>query len=217
MWLFFASSYLLGSLPFGVWIARMYGVDILRVGSGNPGATNVQRAVGKGPGLAVFALDVLKGLIPAVVAGKMFQSAEIAGAAGLCAVLGHCLSPFLSFRGGKGISTGLGALLGATPMVGLATFVCFSTMLAVTRYVSLASLISAACLVGFGIAFKAPTSLIIAYGTFAVFLFYRHRSNLQRLRAGTEPKFKWNRGGKTANTEIEYTADLETNPDSPEK
>lgn len=212
--LLFIGSYVLGSMPFGVWIARAHGVDIFSVGSGNPGATNVQRAVGKKAGLAVFFLDVFKGFLPALIGGIIFQSAEMAGVAGLCAVFGHCASPFLGFRGGKGISTGLGALLAATPLVGIATFITFALCLGLTRYVSLSSIICAVMLTVYGLVFRIPTSLVIAFALFALFLIYRHRSNIQRLLNGTEPKFSWKKDEKDKIDEPEpqFTADLEENP-----
>lgn len=191
------ASYLLGAVPFGVLIARTQGVDITAVGSGNIGATNTLRALGKKAGLIVFALDLLKGMIPAMAAGAIFGSKEAAGLAGTFAILGHCLSPFLSFKGGKGISTGLGVLFGTSPWVGLGAFVVFSVALGVWRYVSLASLMACASLVFFGYAAADPWPILAGYVLFAVFAVYRHSGNIQRLRSGTEPKFSWNRKGQT--------------------
>lgn len=186
-------SFLLGSLPFGLWIASMRGIDIRKVGSGNIGATNVHRALGKTWGLLVFVLDVLKGLIPALVARYLLGDQQLAGLAGFVAVLGHCLSPFLGFKGGKGISTGLGALFGATPFVGIAAFVTFAILLWRTRYVSLSSMIASLALVPFGLVFRDPPIMVAFYFVFFVFVVYRHRSNIERLRAGTENKFSWTR------------------------
>ena len=184
-------SYFLGAVPFGVLIARMKGVDITKVGSGNIGATNVQRALGKKLGLLVFLLDLLKGFLPAIVGHLLFGTKEAAGLAGVCAVAGHCLSPFLGFKGGKGISTGLGVLLGTSPLVGLSTFVIFAILTKLTGYVSLGSMLTSVALIPLGFAFGDPQAVIVAYGVFALFVIYRHRANVERLRAGTEPKFTW--------------------------
>lgn len=171
----------------------MRGVDIRRVGSGNIGATNVHRALGKTWGILVFVLDVLKGLVPVLVARQLLGDQQLAGLAGFVAVLGHCLSPFLGFKGGKGISTGLGALFGATPLVGLSAFVTFAILLWRTRYVSLSSMIASLALVPFGLIFRDPPLMVVFYFIFFAFVVYRHRSNIERLRAGTENKFTWKR------------------------
>lgn len=191
--LLLAGSFFLGSLPFGLWIGRALGVDIRKVGSGNIGATNAMRALGKGWGLLVLVLDVLKGLVPALVGRFLFDDAQIGGLCGLTAVLGHCLSPFLRFRGGKGISTGLGALLGSTPLVGFSAFVVFAIILWRTRYVSLASMAAAFALIPFGLLFGDPLTMVSIYAAFFAFVVYRHRANIDRLRSGTENRFEWKR------------------------
>ena len=124
-WLLISLGFALGSIPFGFMVAKAKGVDIREVGSGNIGATNVMRVLGKGPGIAVLLLDVLKGLIPSLCGHLIFHDKQIAFAAGVAAVFGHTFSPFLKFKGGKGIATGLGALLGSSPFVGLAAFSVF--------------------------------------------------------------------------------------------
>src|SRR5689334_13874075 len=114
---YLALSYLIGAIPFGVIVARMQGIDIMSVGSKNIGATNVMRVLGKKWGIFVLLLDVAKGCVPALVVWKLTGSQEMSILSGLVAVLGHCVSPFLRFRGGKGIATGLGAMLGSMPPV----------------------------------------------------------------------------------------------------
>jgi acyl phosphate:glycerol-3-phosphate acyltransferase len=197
-------AYLLGSIPFGYLIAKSKGVDIRSVGSGNIGATNVIRAVGKTAGIVVFLLDVSKGLIPSLVAHHLIQRPEWLGSqqefafiAGLTAVLGHCLSPFLGFKGGKGVATALGAMFGASPLVALTVFAIFLLSLAISRYVSLSSLIAACALPLFGWLYEDPPTLIGAYIVLAVLLFLRHRSNIKRLMDGTESKFTF--GSKRPN------------------
>lgn len=187
---FLALGYLLGSLPFGVWVAKRYGVDILNVGSGNPGATNIWRTLGPKPGLVVFFLDVVKGVVPAVLAGHWLQSTEWAFGAGVCAVVGHTLSPFLKFRGGKGVATGFGALLGALPLVGLGAFAIFLIILAITRYVSLASICAALALVALGWFSQVPWSVLIVLTVMGLFVVIRHTENMKRLMNGTERKFE---------------------------
>ena len=194
-------GYLLGSIPFGVIVAKRYGVDIFSVGSGNPGATNVLRSVGKPAGYVVFFLDFLKGLI--AVTWFLFPWVSLSGDSTLGlwglpgAVLGHTYPIFSSFRGGKGVATTMGGLLGVMPgclIIGLVTWVIifFST-----RYVALAS-------IGFGV--SLPVCAIVnvwsnpdhssVIGTIAlafvimVWIIWRHRSNIVRLRDGTENRFK---------------------------
>lgn len=194
-------GYLLGSIPFGVIVAKRYGFDIFSVGSGNPGATNVLRSIGKPAGYVVFFLDFLKGLI--AVTWFLFPWVSFSGDSTLGlwglpgAVLGHTYPIFSSFRGGKGVATTMGGLLGVMPgclIIGLVTWVIifFST-----RYVALAS-------IGFGV--SLPVCAIVnvwsnpdhssVIGTIAlafvimVWIIWRHRSNIVRLRNGTENRFK---------------------------
>lgn len=182
-------AYFLGAIPVGYLVARAKGIDILQFGSGNIGATNVHRALGKWLGLLVFVLDVLKGLIPAVLAYYLFKDQVYSFAAGMGAVVGHCLSPFLKFKGGKGIATGLGAMLGSSPIVAGVALAAFLLTMILTRYVSLSSIVAALTIVPMGIASHARAELIWAFGALAVFIIYKHRANIGRLQKGTEPKF----------------------------
>lgn len=184
------AAYIVGSFPFGAWISRLRGVDILSVGSGNIGATNVYRTLGPALGVLVLVLDVAKGLAPALLAKVwLHQDSLHAFLPGLAAVLGHCFSPFLKFRGGKGIATGLGALLGATPLVALCALGVFVVCVAATRYVSLGSMLAAFSVVVFGILFGDGPILVAIYGGLALFIVYKHRGNVRRLLDGTERRF----------------------------
>lgn len=186
--LLYVASYLLGGVPFGVMVARMKGVDILSMGSASPGATNVYRTVGPLPALVVFLLDLGKGMVPALVGLRLLGSPEQGLLCGALAVVGHSFSPFLKFKGGKGVATGFGVLLGIRPDIGLSAFGIFLIVLAVWRYVSLASIAAAFALVFFGWLYQASGVLMVTFVGLAALVIYRHRANIQRLRAGTERK-----------------------------
>lgn len=182
------AAYLLGSIPFGVVISRLYGLDITRVGSGNIGATNVARTLGKGPGFLVLFLDAAKGCA-AVLLAKWLQlnPAWVVGAAGAC-LLGNLFSVFLRLRGGKGVATGIGILVGLDPRVFLLAGLVWLAVGIATGYVSLASLISFALLPLF-MFLVTREATYTAFGLFlALLVVIRHRENIGRLLAGREPK-----------------------------
>lgn len=183
-----AAGYFVGSIPFGYVVARLRGVDITSVGSGNIGATNVLRVLGKGPGLAVLALDIAKGLLPPLVLFQVTRSQEWALAAGVAAVVGHCLSPFLRFRGGKGIATGLGMLIGVTPIGAAVALAVFAVLVAVFRYVSLASIVATWSVVATSFVLRDPAPVVGVFVLVALFVTHRHRSNIRRLLEGTESR-----------------------------
>lgn len=195
--LLFVGAYFLGSVPVGVLAARAKGIDLTQVGSGNVGATNVNRALGKQWGIAVFLLDMLKGLIPTLSARYLVTSnvGDLEPQAlwmlvGIFAVLGHTKSIFLRFKGGKGISTSLGVCLGAAPLVAVSAFTFFVVILASTRYMSLASILAVASSVGFALLIPGQSPQILPlFGLLAVAVIALHRKNISRLRTGTEPKF----------------------------
>ncbi len=189
-------AYLLGSIPFGLVVVRMVkGVDLRTVGSGNIGATNARRAGGKPVGYAVFALDVLKGFAPVFwIAPAMATADERALSlqviSGALAVLGHCFPVYLLFRGGKAVSTGCGALAALDPRTVLIGGVIWVLALYGLRYTGLASILM-------GLSFPivawiggAPAQgpLVGGAALLAVLIVVRHRSNIQRMLAGTEPK-----------------------------
>lgn len=181
-------AYFLGSIPIGYLVGKAKGIDIRAVGSGNIGATNVLRTLGKGPGYMVFFLDVLKGFIPAIVAKKMGYENDWSFAIGLCAVFGHSLSPFLGFKGGKGIATGLGALLGSVTLVGLSSFTIFFIFMALTMIVSLSSIAAAVTLPIWGLTFGEKFHVVGILLVMGIYIISRHKSNIARIRAGNEPK-----------------------------
>lgn len=185
------ASYLCGSIPFGVLIAKAKGVDIMSVGSGNPGATNVWRTLGPAAGFTVFLTDTLKGAVPAAIVLWLSNDASFGLVAGILAIIGHTFSPFLKFKGGKGVATAFGALVGSAPIIAGIVFAIFALIVALTRYISLGSIIAVISLVGLGIAFNMPAFVIGAYAVMAVFIVYRHRENIARLKAGTERKFSF--------------------------
>jgi glycerol-3-phosphate acyltransferase PlsY len=191
------AGYLLGSIPSGYLAGRWWrGIDIRQEGSGSTGATNVLRVVGKGPALLVFAVDVLKGTAAVLLAQAVMPGSDVlAVAAGLAALAGHSWPLWLGWRGGKAVATALGMLLGLAWPVGLACFGIFLTVLSASRIVSLSSVVGALALpllmLGW---FGAPLPqsirwpyLILALLT-SVLVIWRHRSNLSRLLAGTEPR-----------------------------
>jgi acyl phosphate:glycerol-3-phosphate acyltransferase len=183
------AAYLLGAIPFGYLVARARGVDILRQGSGNIGATNVLRTVGRGPAIVTLVGDVGKGYA-AVAVGSLLAAGDpiTVAAATVAAVAGNCWSIFLGFRGGKGVATGLGALLRTVPWATVAALPVFVVVVATTRYVSLASLLAAACvpLGAFVLYRPAPAAAALVV---AVIVILRHHENIARLRAGTESRF----------------------------
>ncbi|MFZ4804906.1 MAG: glycerol-3-phosphate 1-O-acyltransferase PlsY [Synechococcus lacustris] len=190
------AAYLLGSIPSGYLAGRWCaGIDLRTLGSGSTGATNVLRQVGKGPALVVFLVDVLKGTA-AVLLAKALLGADAHGwlvAAGLGALAGHSWPLWLGGKGGKAVATGLGMLLGLVPAVGLACLGIFLALFSISRIVSLASLGAAFSLPLLMLAAGAPAAYL-ALGLLAgLLVIWRHRSNLQRLLAGTEPRI----GSKT--------------------
>ena len=185
------AAYLLGSIPSGYLAGRWCaGIDLRQLGSGSTGATNVLRQVGKGPALVVFLVDVLKGTAAVLLAKALLGNGAHGWvvAAGLGALAGHSWPLWLGGKGGKAVATGLGVLLGLVPAVGLACFGIFLALFSLSRIVSLASLGAAFSLPLLMLAAGAPPAYL-ALGLLAgLLVIWRHRSNLQRLLAGTEPR-----------------------------
>lgn len=189
-----AVGYLLGSLPFAVWVARLYGVDILKQGSGNPGATNVKRVVGKWAGNGVFALDTLKGLVaagwPLLVFSAGGDALAILGLIG--AIAGHSFSLFIGFRGGKGVATTMGGLVVIAQIPLLVGICIWLVAFFGLRYVSLASLLFGVSLPITGWATGASPPTMVFLALLAALIVVRHRSNIKRLLNGTEHRFDKN-------------------------
>jgi glycerol-3-phosphate acyltransferase PlsY len=194
-----ALSYLLGSTPWGLVLVRVFkGVDVRKVGSGNIGATNAMRAGGRGLGLAVFVLDFAKGWVAVYWISKLApDSAWIQIACGAAAVLGHCFPVWLGFKGGKGVSTLCGAVVASDWRVFLCGGVVWLLVVAATRYVGLASF--AMCLAlpiaAWWLLRDAGFWLTVGLAALALLILTRHRSNMARMLAGTEPKIGHKRAG----------------------
>ena len=183
-------AYLLGSIPTGLLLSKAAGVDIRTTGSGNIGATNVYRTLGRGVGIMTLVGDCLKGLLP-VVAARYLGFADLwVGAVGLAAFLGHVYTVFLGFKGGKGVATALGVFLGVSPYAVLIALIIFIGVVATSRYISLGS-ITAAALMPVVVAFIERKPLIVGMAALiAALVIWKHRENIQRLRAGTENRFR---------------------------
>lgn len=172
-------GYLVGAVSPATLLARSRGVDLRGVGSGNPGATNAGRALGRRAGVLVAVLDVLKGLVPAVAFGSLSHSAGLV--AGVAAVLGHVSSPFLRGRGGKGVATAAGAVLGTHPVWAVVPLLTWLVVLAVSRWTALAS-VSAVFALAL-VALAAREDVLWALALLAIVV-VRHRANFARGRAG---------------------------------
>ncbi len=182
-------GYLLGSIPSG-WLAGRWlkGIDLRELGSGSTGATNVLRQVGKGPALVVFLIDVGKGAAAVLLARALGLGDWIQVLAGLTALAGHIWPVWLGFKGGKAVATGLGLFLGLAWPVGLASFGVFMAVFSLSRLVSLASVLAAISLPLLMAAGSGSTANLVVALVAMLLVLWRHRSNIQRLLNGTEPK-----------------------------
>ena len=184
------ASYILGSVPTGLLLGKALGVDIRDAGSGNIGATNVYRTLGRKVGIATLLCDCLKGLIPVLAARWMGLPDIWVAAVGFAAFFGHVYTVFLRFKGGKGVATALGVFLGASPLAVLAAIGVFALVIWKWRYVSLASITAAAAMPLF-VAIIDGRPLITAMTLLiAAIVIWKHHENIIRLKSGTENKFK---------------------------
>ncbi len=188
-------AYLLGSIPFSYLVARTFGVDVRRVGSGNVGATNVMRSAGKAAGLAAFVLDFLKGLAAAAGAKYVSPEGPLPAVAAVTAVLGHMYPVWLRFRGGKGVATGAGAFLPLAPLPTALALVGFTLVLVATRYASIASIAGTMTLAVLAFLLGYPESVARAAAAAGLIILWRHRGNLDRLAKGTESRVGSKSGG----------------------
>ncbi|MDD3276375.1 MAG: glycerol-3-phosphate 1-O-acyltransferase PlsY [Kiritimatiellales bacterium] len=190
-----AAAYLIGSIPFGLLIAKTKGKDIRKLGSGNIGATNVLRCLGKPLGITCFVLDVLKGYLPAAlfpIIGNLHADFPSIGILfGALSILGHNFPIFLKFKGGKGVATSAGVLIGVAPLAVVLGLLTWVIVFKVSGYVSLGSIIAAliVILAGWIRIGKYGVVTAIALTLLGGLTIWRHRSNIQRLRDGTENKF----------------------------
>lgn len=193
-------AYLLGAIPFGLLIARAKGVDIRAVGSGNIGATNVFRALGKGWGILAFTCDALKGFIPASVFPLLaktlwtFDGATVLPLVCAClAIAGHNWSVYLRFKGGKGVATSVGALIGLAPVAAGIGLLTWALVFVATRYVSLASIVAAIMVAGAVWIFYAQAGILLpcVLTVLCALLIWRHKNNIQRLLHGAENRLEF--------------------------
>jgi glycerol-3-phosphate acyltransferase PlsY len=190
--LLLAASYLLGAAPWGVILGRLFaGTDIRGQGSGSTGTTNAYRVLGAKFSVAVLILDFVKGMLPVLVAGWLGAGHWVIAAAGVAAVVGHCWSPFIGFSGGKGVATGGGAVFALIPWLWFAV-IPMAAILLLTKYMSVASLtVSLLCAllaVVLAATGESPWADAVAVVVIVAVIVYRHRANIDRLRAGTELK-----------------------------
>lgn len=193
---FLVLGYVMGALPNGVWIGKYFkNIDIREHGSKNSGATNAYRVLGPRYGIMVLIADALKGFLPPFLASRFGVSGNMLLVIGVLAIVGHSLSFFLNFKGGKGVATSLGVFLFLIPNVTLALLIIFILVVYFTRYISLGSIIAAAAL-PILTAFSPIRNnvgrmpLIIMTLLIGAFVIWRHRTNITRLINGTENKFK---------------------------
>jgi glycerol-3-phosphate acyltransferase PlsY len=190
-------AYLLGSIPFGYLIVRWQkGIDVRATGSGSIGATNVMRNLGVIGFVATFILDVAKGIAAVLLASKLSAEDPVwIAAAAVAAVLGHCFPVWLKFRGGKGVATGVGVFIALAPLQVALVLVGFAIVVAITRYVSLGSILSTAAFPVLVYYMKhPPLAIVLGAAGGAVIVIARHHANIGRLLSGTESKV----GGKRA-------------------
>jgi len=188
-------GYLVGSIPVGLWLGFLIGgVDVRTIGSGRTGATNVQRSLGTGAGLAVLVLDFLKGMVPVLAVGLVTGNQYLAGLAGIAAVVGHIWPVFAGFRGGRGVATAGGALAPLVPFALVITLVVLVSVVALTRFVSLGSITAATLVTVVVVLLRGHVSpnddagILVAFVTGSLIILV-HADNLNRLLHGRENKF----------------------------
>jgi glycerol-3-phosphate acyltransferase PlsY len=185
-----ALAYLIGSIPTGVLLGRLAGVDVRSSGSGNIGATNVARTVGRTLGILTLVGDALKGLVPVLTAHALGLGDATVAAVGVGALCGHAFSIFLSLRGGKGVATAVGVLLGLAPAIVPIPLGVFVLTIALSRIVSLSSILASLSAPLVVLVFRYPPAVVWAAAAMALLIVLRHRENIERLMAGTEQRFE---------------------------
>jgi glycerol-3-phosphate acyltransferase PlsY len=182
-------SFLFGSIPFGFLICKYrLGIDIRKLGSGNIGTTNVIRVAGPAWGILVLFLDASKGLIPVLIAKSLHFTPLFIVLAGILSILGHIFSPFVGLRGGRGVATGLGVVIGIAPKVAFILFLTWAIVVLLTRYVSLASLTAAFLFPIIMAIYKSPLPFFLLSIVISILVIVRHKPNVERLLRGEEHK-----------------------------
>jgi glycerol-3-phosphate acyltransferase PlsY len=188
--LWIAGAYLLGSVPTGLLLGKLYGIDVRHEGSGNIGATNLYRTVGRKVGIMTLAGDCLKGMLPVLLVWKLGMAEPMQAWVGLAAFSGHVFSVFLLFKGGKGVATALGVYLALAPLAVLGALVVFILLVLTWRYISLGSIVAAAVMPLIIWFMPHTQQLLIATVLISAVVIIKHHTNISRLVAGTESTFK---------------------------
>lgn len=181
--------YLLGSFPSGYLLARLHGVDITRQGSGNVGATNVARTLGKRAGVLTLGLDLAKGMLGVYLASVFTSASWYPAAAAIAVVCGHCFSLPPVLKGGKGVATGLGVLIALVPGAALLSVIIFAGLFAATRLVSLASIVATLAAPLYSLVTNQSDAVSLGLVVVSLVIVYRHYENIVRLIEGREPRF----------------------------
>lgn len=182
-------SYLIGSIPFGLIVGKLFGKDVRKEGSGNIGATNVTRVVGKKAGLLVLVLDAIKGFLPVYYLITLEYDPKIVSLVGIFAVIGHTFSVFLKFKGGKGVATALGVMLALSLKSSIIIVMFWLGVFLATGYVSIASIMSAG--ISWVVIHILTADIYYTYAAFfiALLIVFKHKSNIDRLLKGQEHRF----------------------------
>lgn len=188
--LWILGAYLLGSIPTGLLLGKLYGIDVREAGSGNIGATNLYRTVGRKVGVWTLAGDCLKGFLPVMLAWKLGMTEPLQAWVGLAAFCGHVFSIFLLFKGGKGVATALGVYLALAPLAVAGALGVFIVLVAIWRYISLGSIVAAAVMPLIIWFLPHSIELLIATALISSIVIIKHHTNISRLLAGNESKFK---------------------------
>jgi len=185
-----AAAYLIGSIPTGLLLGKAYGIDVRKEGSGNIGATNLYRTVGRKVGIITLIGDCLKGLLPVLIVKASAFPPELAAWAGLAAFCGHVFSLFLKFKGGKGVATAMGVFLALAPIAVTIAIALFAVLLFMWRYVSLGSIAAAAAMPPAVYLLGGSRTVTVVTFVIVLIVIARHHENISRLLSGTESRFK---------------------------
>jgi glycerol-3-phosphate acyltransferase PlsY len=180
------AAYLMGSIPFAQLLSKRRGIDLRRVGSGNVGASNVLRTLGVRPAVLAMMLDAVKGTVAVLIAQRLTNGVAAPVAAGLASMIGHVYPIWLRFRGGKGVATAAGAFAVLTPVAAVVAVGAFLLTVALTRFISVGSMVAALTLAAWAIASDAPRIVEVGAAIGAALVLIGHRANVLRLVAGTE-------------------------------